>query len=65
MSPVKPRIIHSTLPTNPLDIVMTMRVSTGSSSLDPKSLNMFSNPGMTNVNKMVSTPKKTKMTMLG
>ena len=57
---------HKILPTKPRDTVMTIRVSRPEvSSFDPKSLNMFSKPGMTNVKRTVNTPKNTKMTMLG
>ena len=44
---------------------MTIWVSAGSSSLAPKSLNMFSKPGMTKGSRIERTPRKTTMTMLG
>ena len=48
-----------------LETVMTICVSTGSSSLAPKSVNIFSKPGMTKMSRIESTAKKTTMTMLG
>ena len=65
MTPVRLRTNQRKLPTKNLETPMTKRVSAGSSSFDPKSLNMFSKPGMTNVSRIVSTPRKTTMTMLG
>ena len=62
---MKPRKTQSTLLTKPREIIMTICVRKGSSSLAPKSLNILSKPGMTKMSKIESTPKKTTMTIDG